>query len=69
MRIRLRPAAIEAAHKEHDTLYIFELQDDTGICVIPGKRFRSEGRPVYILPRAMYETVFSLARVGHGPTS
>lgn len=52
-RIRLPPAAIEAAHeagKEPDTLYALELLDDTGICVIPGSGFgQKEGEYHYRL--------------------
>jgi alanine transaminase len=52
-RIRLPPAAIEAAHeagKEPDTLYALELLDDTGICVVPGSGFgQKEGEYHYRL--------------------
>lgn len=52
-RIRLPPAAIEAAHKAGktpDTLYSLELLDDTGICVIPGSGFgQKEGQYHYRL--------------------
>jgi alanine transaminase len=52
-RIRLPPAAIEAAHKvgkEPDTLYALELLDETGICVVPGSGFgQKEGEYHYRL--------------------
>ena len=52
-RIRLPPAAIEAAHKagkEPDTLYALGLLDDTGICVVPGSGFgQKEGQYHYRL--------------------
>ncbi len=52
-RIRLPPAAIEAAHKagkEPDALYALDLLDDTGICVVPGSGFgQKEGQYHYRL--------------------